>query len=73
MKFVSSDYVVDPTTHAVRISGLKWQHAPIVVKYTPMVSIYSFYQYTYLLKIKKTDDSLSNVVYAKSLKWQKLK
>jgi len=43
MRFVTSDYVMDPTTHAVRISGLKWERALIVVKYTLPVSIFSFY------------------------------
>jgi len=47
MKFVTSDYVVDPTTRKVRILGLKWERAPIVVKYTSKVSIFSFYQYIY--------------------------
>jgi len=36
--------------------------------------VYFFFLSIYLsIKNKKTDDSLSNVVYAKSLKWQKLK
>jgi len=46
MKFVTIDYVVNPTTHAklgFQGSKLKWERAPIVVKYTLSVSIFSFY------------------------------
>jgi len=40
--------VITSWTHhtcKVRISGLKWERAPIVVKYTPFVSIFYFYLY----------------------------
>ena len=44
MKFVTRDYVVDPTTHAKL--GFQGSNGivPIVVKYTPKVSTFSFYQ-----------------------------
>jgi len=41
MKFVTNDYVVDPTTHAkLGFQGSLWERDPIVVKYTLPVSIF---------------------------------
>jgi len=52
-----SDYVVDPTTHAklgFQGSNGSVPTAPIVVKYTPFVSIFSFYLYFFIFLLTCT-------------------
>jgi len=55
MKFVTNDYVVDPTTHAkLGFQGSNGSVPPIVVKYTLPVSMFLFYIFYVLAHLHRS-------------------